>query len=105
VQAERASQRIRFKPILWSSCLAMFAIGANSTAIMAALPSIRIELSLRPGGVEWAVNSYLVASAAFIVLGARRQTGLARGWHRWLDWRCSALRPASLLRPAQKLCC
>jgi MFS family permease len=49
----------------------MFAVGANSTAIMAALPSIRTELSLSPGGVEWAVNSYLVVSAAFIVLGGQ----------------------------------
>jgi MFS family permease len=49
----------------------MLAVGANSTAIMAALPSMRIELSLGAGGVEWAVNAYLVASAAFIVLGGR----------------------------------
>jgi MFS family permease len=49
----------------------MFAVGANSTAIMAALPSIRTELSLSPAGVEWAVNSYLVVSAAFVVLGGQ----------------------------------
>jgi MFS family permease len=71
MQTERASQRTPFEPILWSSCLAMFAVGANSTAIMAALPSIRTELSLSPAGVEWAVNSYLVVSAAFIVLGGQ----------------------------------
>jgi MFS family permease len=71
MQAERASQRTPFEPILWSSCLAMFAVGANSTAIMAALPSIRTALSLSPAGVEWAVNSYLVVSAAFIVLGGQ----------------------------------
>jgi len=71
VQAERASQRTPLGPILWSSCLAMFAVGANSTAIMAALPSIRTALSLSPAGVEWAVNSYLVAAAAFIVLGGQ----------------------------------
>ena len=49
----------------------MFAVGANSTAIMAALPNMRTELSLSPAGVEWAVNAYLVVSAAFIVLGGR----------------------------------
>ncbi len=47
----------------------MLAIGTNSTAIMAALPDMRTELHLGPGGVEWAVNAYLVVSAAFIVLG------------------------------------
>src|SRR5262249_3052108 len=64
-------QRTPFAPILWSSCLAMFAVGANSTAIMAALPSMRTELVLSSAGVEWAVNAYLVVSAAFIVLGGQ----------------------------------
>src|SRR5438034_11542049 len=49
----------------------MLAVGANSTAIMAALPNMRAELSLTSAGVEWAVNSYLVVSAAFIVVGGR----------------------------------
>jgi hypothetical protein len=31
-------------PVLWSSCLAMLAVGANSTAIMAALPTMRTDL-------------------------------------------------------------
>ena len=64
-------QRNAFERILWSSCLAMFAVGANSTAIMAALPSMTTELSLSSAGVEWAVNSYLVVSASFIVLGGQ----------------------------------
>lgn len=64
-------QRARFALVLCSSCLAMLAVGANSTAIMAALPSMRTELSLTPGGVQWAVNAYLVVSAAFIVLGGQ----------------------------------
>ena len=49
----------------------MFAVGANSTAIMAALPNMRMELFLSPAGVEWAVNVYLVVSAVFIVLGGQ----------------------------------
>ena len=60
-----------FASVLWSSCLAMLAVGANSTAIMAALPDMRTELSLSSAGVEWAVNAYLVVSAAFIVLGGQ----------------------------------
>ena len=63
--------RFEFAPVLWSSCLAMLAVGVNSTAIMAALPSMRTELSLSSAGVQWAVNAYLVASAACIVLGGR----------------------------------
>jgi MFS family permease len=49
----------------------MLAVGANSTAIMAALPDMRTELSLTSAGVEWAVNAYLVVSAACIVLGGQ----------------------------------
>jgi MFS family permease len=60
-----------FAPVLWSSCLAMLAVGANSTGIMSALPNMRAELSLSAAGVEWAVNAYLVVSAAFIVLGGQ----------------------------------
>jgi MFS family permease len=65
------SQKTGFTAVLWSSCLAMLAVGANSTAIMAALPDMRTQLSLSSAGVEWAVNSYLVVSAAFIVLGGQ----------------------------------
>src|SRR5262245_47984578 len=64
-----ASQRKESASVLWSSCLAMLAVGANSTAIMAALPDMRSELSLGADGVQWAVNAYLVVSAACIVLG------------------------------------
>ena len=69
--AATLNQRTGFASVLWSSCLAMLAVGANSTAIMAALPDMRTELSLSSAGVEWAVNAYLVVSAAFIVLGGQ----------------------------------
>lgn len=49
----------------------MLAVGANGTAIMAALPTMQTELSLSSSGVQWAVNAYLVASAACIVLGGQ----------------------------------
>jgi MFS family permease len=65
------SQRTGISPVLWASCLAVLGVGANSTAIMAALPSMRGELGLSAAGVEWAVNSYLVVSAAFVVLGGQ----------------------------------
>jgi MFS family permease len=73
VTVEAASRRI-----LWSSCLAMLAVGANSTAIMAALPSMRGALDLGTNGAQWAVN-YLVVSAAFIVLGGRAADSFGTG--------------------------
>src|SRR5262249_38907072 len=69
--AATLNQRTGFAAVLWSSCLAMLAVGANGTAIMAALPSMRTELGLSSAGVEWAVNAYLIVSAAFIVLGGQ----------------------------------
>jgi len=61
----------RFASVRWASCLAMLGVGANSTAIMAALPAVQAELSLSANGVQWAVNAYLVVSAAAIVLGGQ----------------------------------
>ena len=49
----------------------MLAVGANGTAIMAALPTMQAQLFLSSAGVQWAVNAYLVASAACIVLGGQ----------------------------------
>ncbi len=49
----------------------MLAVGANGTAIMAALPTMRTELLLSSAGVQWAINAYLVVSAACIVLGGQ----------------------------------
>src|SRR5262245_48142984 len=49
----------------------MLAVGANGTAIMAALRTMQTELFLSSAGVQWAVNAYLVTSAACIVLGGQ----------------------------------
>jgi MFS family permease len=65
------NQRTGVASVLWSSCLAMLAVGANGTAIMAALPTMQTELFLSSAGVQWAVNAYLVVSAACIVLGGQ----------------------------------
>ena len=70
-------KRMSAAALLWSSCLAMLTIGVNSTAIMAALPTMRTELLLGSAGLQWAVNAYLVVAAACIVPG-----GHAADWFR-----------------------
>src|SRR5262245_18944115 len=55
--------------VLFACCLAMLAVGDNSTAIMAALPEMRSELKLGSAEVEWVVNAYLLTAAIFIVVG------------------------------------
>ena len=61
--------------VLIACYLAIFAIGENSTAIMAALPAMSRGLGLGPAVVEWTVNAYLLAAAAFIILGGRAADG------------------------------
>ncbi|KAB1075050.1 MFS transporter [Methylobacterium planeticum] len=57
--------------ITGAACLGMLAVGANGTAIMAALPTMRGDLGLGRAELEWAVNAYLLASAACIILGGK----------------------------------
>jgi MFS family permease len=67
-------------PVLMACCLAMLAVGDNSTAIMAALPAMTGSLKLGPAEVEWVVNAYLLTAAIFIVVGgdAADQLGARR---------------------------
>jgi len=63
------SKSVESKFVLVACYLAMLSVGDNSTAIMAALPTMRSDLRLGPTIVEWVVNSYLLAAAVFIILG------------------------------------
>jgi DHA2 family multidrug resistance protein-like MFS transporter len=76
-----ASQAKRdFKPVLIACCLAMLAVGDNSTAIMAGLPDMKASLRLGPAELEWVVNAYLLTAAIFIIVGggAADQLGARR---------------------------
>src|SRR5207244_3699582 len=65
----------------------MLAVGANGTAIMAALPTMQTELFLSSAGVQWAVNAYLVVSAACIVLGGQAPALLGGALTHVTSWR------------------
>jgi len=66
--------------ILPAACLGMLALGVNGTAIMAALPTMRAELGLSATQIGWAINAYLIVSAACIIPGGRAsdQAGAGR---------------------------
>lgn len=49
----------------------MLTLGVNGTAIMAALPTMRHALALSAGELEWAINAYLIVSAACIIPGGK----------------------------------
>jgi MFS family permease len=64
-----AGSRVRLT--LWAGCLGMLVLGANGTAIMAALPTMRRELGLSATEVGWAINAYLIVSAACVIAGGK----------------------------------
>ncbi|HEY2618830.1 MAG TPA: MFS transporter [Acetobacteraceae bacterium] len=49
----------------------MLTLGANGTAIMAALPTMRHDLGLSAAQLEWVINAYLIVSAACIIPGGK----------------------------------
>ncbi|CAA2103499.1 Antiseptic resistance protein [Methylobacterium bullatum] len=69
----------RGRVVVAASCLGMLCLGSNGTAIMAALPTMRSDLALSGIEVEWAVNAYLLASAAFIILGGKLADRMGAG--------------------------
>ena len=63
---------------LVTSCLALFLIAVNTTAINTAVSAIADDLSLTSTTLAWALNAYLLAVAAFVVLGGQLGDVLGR---------------------------
>jgi MFS transporter, DHA2 family, methylenomycin A resistance protein len=57
--------------VLITSCMTLFLIGVNTTAINTALNSIADQLEMGSSALSWAVGIYMLAVAAFVVLGGR----------------------------------
>lgn len=57
--------------VLITSCAGLFLIGVNTTAINTALNSIADQLDMGSSALSWAVGIYMLAVAAFVVLGGR----------------------------------
>jgi DHA2 family methylenomycin A resistance protein-like MFS transporter len=66
-----ADARIRPGAVLATSCLVLFVIGVNTTAINTALNALAGDLDMGSSALGWAVGIYLLAAAAFVVLGGR----------------------------------
>jgi MFS family permease len=69
--AQVAAVERRARKTLAASCLGMLTLGANGTAIMAALPTMRHDLGLSAAQLEWVINAYLIVSAACIIPGGK----------------------------------
>jgi EmrB/QacA subfamily drug resistance transporter len=57
--------------VLAALTLVTFLVLLDDTAVSVALPSVQRELGLSLGGLEWVVNSYTLAIAAFTLLAGR----------------------------------
>jgi DHA2 family methylenomycin A resistance protein-like MFS transporter len=77
VPAERHQPAATFVPpphpwgALVTACIALFLIAVNTTAINTAVSAIADDLSISSSTLAWALNAYLLAVAAFVVLGGQ----------------------------------
>jgi EmrB/QacA subfamily drug resistance transporter len=63
---------------LVTACLALFLIAVNTTSINTAVSAIADDLSISSSTLAWALNAYLLAVAAFVVLGGELGDVLGR---------------------------
>jgi DHA2 family methylenomycin A resistance protein-like MFS transporter len=63
---------------LVTACLALFLIAVNTTAINTAVSAIADDLTISSSTLAWALNAYLLAVAAFVVVGGQLGDVLGR---------------------------
>jgi EmrB/QacA subfamily drug resistance transporter len=63
---------------LVTACIALFLIAVNTTAINTAVSAIADDLTISSTTLAWALNAYLLAVAAFVVLGGQLGDVLGR---------------------------
>jgi len=63
---------------LVTACIAFFLIAVNTTAINTAVSAIADDLTISSTTLAWALNAYLLAVAAFVVLGGQLGDVLGR---------------------------
>src|SRR5512142_2330234 len=52
-------------------CVAQFMVILDATVVNVALPSIGRSLHFSPGGLQWAVTAYVLASGGLVLAGGR----------------------------------
>src|SRR4029078_2478317 len=59
-------------------CLAQFMVVLDATIVNVALPSIKQDLHLAQGNLQWIVNAYTLVFGGFLLLGGRAGDLLGR---------------------------
>jgi MFS transporter, DHA2 family, methylenomycin A resistance protein len=70
-QPAREGAEVSPGAVLALSCVVLFLIGVNTTAVNTALNAIAGDLGMGAGELGWTVGIYMLAAAAFVVLGGR----------------------------------
>src|SRR4051794_13338463 len=68
---ETALRRVPDWAVLALVCTAQFMVVLDVSVVNVALPSIRTDLGLTAGGLQWVVNGYTIAFGGLLLLGGR----------------------------------
>lgn len=64
-------QRSREATVLAVACIAQFMVVLDISVVNVALPSIRSDLAMSEGTLQWVVNAYALVFAGFLLVGGR----------------------------------
>ena len=69
---------LRRRIILATCCLSLFMVSMDVTIVNVALPAIRRDLHTSVAGLQWAIDSYTVVVASFLMLAGSTADRLGR---------------------------
>ncbi|MCX5201548.1 MFS transporter [Streptomyces sp. NBC_00237] len=62
---------VRTWAVVLAACAGQFLVVLDVSVVNVALPSMRADLGMTAGGLQWVVNAYSIAFAGFMLLGGR----------------------------------
>ncbi len=57
--------------VLITACVASFVVSYNNTALITALPAVKLDLDMKAAALQWVMNSYMLAAACLVVVMGR----------------------------------
>ncbi|MGW6745466.1 MFS transporter [Streptomyces sp. NPDC055025] len=66
-----ARNGVRTWAVILTACAGQFLVVLDVSVVNVALPSMRADLGLSAGGLQWVLNAYSIAFAGFMLLGGR----------------------------------
>jgi EmrB/QacA subfamily drug resistance transporter len=69
--AGRSGRAVPTWAVILIACAGQFLVVLDVSVVNVALPSIRTDLGMSEGGLQWVLNAYSIAFAGFMLLGGR----------------------------------